>query len=286
MTTSPWDEFAAAARPRSSAQRGWVAADGPMPALYLGHGAPPLLDDDLWMGQLFEWAMALPKPRGIVIVSAHWENAPLGMSSTAAAAPLVYDFWGFEQRFYAMTYPTPDAAELGALVAALLPDPVGPHEHTDRGLDHGAWVPLKVMYPNADVAVVQLSMPTGDPLGLVELGRRLRPLREQGVLVIGSGFLTHGLRYLTRADFAGDSPPPGWSSDFDRWAAEALARGDLDTLAAFRDKAPGMPFAHPSAEHYLPLFVTLGLAAQPDAPVQTTIEGYAFGLSKRSFQVA
>lgn len=256
-----------------------------MPALYLGHGAPPLLDDQLWMGQLFDWAIELPKPTSVLIVSAHWENAPLGISSTAAAAPLVYDFWGFDPGFYEMTYPTPGAHQLGQQVAALLPDSVGLHEHAERGLDHGAWVPLKVMYPNADVPVLQLSMPTDDPLALVEIGRYLRPLREQGVLVIGSGFMTHGLPFLRREDYAGTATPPGWSTDFDQWAAEALARGDVDTLAAFKDRAPGMPYAHPSAEHYLPLFVTLGLASDPAAAVQTMVEGYAFGLSKRSFQV-
>ncbi|MDX6212960.1 MAG: dioxygenase extradiol, partial [Frankiales bacterium] len=152
-------------------------------------------------------------------------------------------------------------------------------------LDHGAWVPLKVMYPYADVPVLQLSMPTHDPERLLELGRRLQPLREEGVLVIGSGFMTHGLPFLTREAFV-DNVVPTWSADFDLWAADALARGDVDTLADYRSKAPGLPYAHPTVEHYTPLFVTLGAADDPEKPVHTTIEGYAFGLSKRSFQVA
>jgi len=106
------------------------------------------------------------------------------------------------------------------------------------------------------------------------------------VLVIGSGFMTHGLPFLTRGDFEGTSGPPGWSVEFDEWAREALAGGDLETLAAYLDRAPGMPFAHPTVEHFLPLFVTLGMAARPDAPVKTVIEGFGFGLSKRSFEVA
>jgi 4,5-DOPA dioxygenase extradiol len=157
------------------------------------------------------------------------------------------------------------------------------HQHPSRGLDHGAWVPLKVMYPLADVPVLQLSIPTSDPDSLLALGARLRPLRESGVLVIGSGFLTHGLPFLTQAMIT-DGFVPGWSSEFDQWAAEALARGDVSTLASFR-KAPGMPYAHPSADHFLPLFVTLGAASDPAAPVSTVIDGYWMGLAKRSFQV-
>src|SRR6266545_62019 len=116
-------------------------------------------------------------------------------------------------------------------------------------------------------------------------GRRLRPLREEGVLVVGSGFLTHGLPFLTREDFTGARPAPGWSRDFDAWAADALDRGDVETLASYRD-APGMPYAHPTVEHYTPLFVTLGAAADPEATPATTIDGFAMGLSKRSIQVA
>jgi 4,5-DOPA dioxygenase extradiol len=285
-SSQPYDRFHAAAAPTSAAQRAWEPGDGALPALYLGHGAPPLLDDDLWMNQLFGWSQTLPKPRAVLIVSAHWEHAPISISSTGAATGLVYDFGGFEQRFYEMTYPTPDASALGAEIARMLPDGEDLHEHRSRGLDHGAWVPLKVMYPLADVPVVQLSMPTHDPERLMALGRRLAPLREQGVLVIGSGFLTHGLPFLTPEVFLDVAPPPGWSVDFDAWAADALGRGDVDELAAFRSKAPGMPYAHPTVEHFSPLFVTLGAATAPDAPVGTTIEGFRFGLSKRSFEVA
>ena len=257
-----------------------------MPGLFLGHGAPPLLDDPLWMGQLFEWSLSLPKPKGLLIVSAHWERAPLALSATQARVPLVYDFGGFDRRFFEMAYPTPDASALGDQVAGMLSNATSRPERRDRGLDHGAWVPLKVMYPNAEVPTVQLSLPTDDPWALVDIGRRLRPLRHEGVLVIGSGFMTHGLPFLTRADFEGGGTPQGWSVEFDAWAREALAHGDIEALAAFRDKAPGMPYAHPTVEHFLPLFVTMGMAAQPDTPVKTVIDGYAFGLAKRSFEVS
>ncbi len=255
-----------------------------MPSLYLGHGAPPLLDDALWTSQLAGWVRDLPRPTAVLIVSAHWESAPLSLSASAAGTPLVYDFGGFAQRYYELTYPTPDAGDLALRVAAMMPASEGVHQHTSRGLDHGAWVPLKVMYPEADLPVLQLSMPTHDPARLLEIGRRLRPLREEGVLVIGSGFLTHGLPFLR--EFRVDAEVPGWSAEFDAWASEALARGDVDELAAYATKAPGMPYAHPTVEHLSPLFVTLGAAAAPDATPDQRIDGFWMGLSKRSLQVA
>ncbi len=253
-----------------------------MPALYIGHGAPPLLDDPLWSGQLAAWARDLPRPEAVLIVSAHWESAPLSL--TASGAPLVYDFGGFAQRYYEMTYATPDATALADRIAATMPRTEPVHQHRSRGLDHGAWVPLKIMYPEADIPVLQMSLPTHDPGRLMEIGRRLKPLREEGVLIIGSGFLTHGLPFLTSWQI--DAEAPGWSKDFDAWAGEALARGDVDELASFRDKAPGMPFAHPTVEHYSPLFVTLGAASDPAEAGRQVIDGFWMGLSKRSLQVA
>ncbi|MGZ8630657.1 MAG: dioxygenase family protein [Actinomycetota bacterium] len=255
-----------------------------MPSLYLGHGAPPLLDDPLWTAQLAAWAKDLPRPRSVLIVSAHWESAPLTFGATETGIPLTYDFYGFPERYYRMTYRSPGAPDLAARVKALMPDTETVANRPDYGLDHGAYVPLMVMYPEADVPVLQMSMPTLDPQRLLDLGRRLRPLRDEGVLIVGSGFLTHGLPFLT--DFRVDAAPPGWSFEFDEWAKEALARGDVDELMAFRDRAPGMPYAHPTVEHFAPLFVTLGAANEPDASPETEIEGYFLGLAKRSFQVA
>jgi 4,5-DOPA dioxygenase extradiol len=253
-----------------------------MPALYIGHGAPPLLDDPIWSGQLKAWAADLPRPRAILIVSAHWEAAPVSLS--ANRAPLVYDFGGFDAKYYQMTYETPDSSALAQRVASLMPATEPVHQHASRGLDHGAWVPLKLMYPAGDIPVLQLSLPTHDPARLLALGERLRPLREEGVLIIGSGFLTHGLPFLT--EFRIEAKAPGWSKDFDAWAGEAMARGDVDELANYRAKAPGMPYAHPTVEHYTPLFVTLGAATAPGEPGIQVIDGFWMGLSKRSLQVA
>lgn len=278
-----YDEFLPVAAARAAQRRAWTPEDGALPSLYLSHGAPPLLDDADWMHQLFDWAQGIAQPRAILIVSAHWEAAPLSLSSTAAATTPVYDFGGFAPRYYTMRYDTPDASELARLVRAVLPDTETVHEHRTRGLDHGAWVPLTVMYPNADVPVLQLSLPTHDPSRLLALGARLRTLREQGVLIIGSGFMTHGLPFLTR-DMVTAGAVPSWSRDFAAWADDALARGDVDQLAAYRSAAPGMPYAHPTVEHFIPLFVTLGAATNPEAAVTKTIDGYWLGLARTSFQ--
>ena len=280
-----FDSFLADTAPASHDWPLWTPGAGALPALFLSHGAPPLFDDPLWIGELFAWSQALPKPSAILMVSAHWEATPLRLSATGADVPLVYDFGGFAQRYFSMTYPTPDAAGLAARVAALMPDDEPVHQDPVRGLDHGAWVPLKIMYPYADVPVLQLGIPTHDPVRLLELGRRLRPLRDEGVLIVGSGFMTHGLPYLTREQFV-DNNVPSWSAEFDIWVAEALASGDIDTLADYRNQAPGMPYAHPTVEHFVPLFLTLGAASDSGGPVKTTVEGFQFGLSKRSFQVA
>ncbi|HET6483738.1 MAG TPA: class III extradiol ring-cleavage dioxygenase [Actinoplanes sp.] len=279
--------FAAHLRKEATAGplRAWTPEDGPMPSLYVSHGGGPMpFENPEWLDPLRSWARALPKPKAILVVSAHWESAPLSLSA-ARPAELVYDFGGFDPLYYTFRYDTPDAGELATQVTAMLPGHEQVHEHNSRGLDHGAWVPLKIMYPAADVPVLQLSLPTDDPDRLLALGQRLRPLREQGVLVIGSGHLTHGLPFLTREMFT-ENKVPGWSADFDAWAAEALARGDVHELARFRSIAPGMPYSHPTVEHFTPLFVTLGAATDPTAPVVTKLDGYSVGLSRRSFQAA
>ena len=224
----------------------------------------------------------LPRPKAILIVSAHWESAPVSLS--ASGAELVYDFGGFDPKYYRMTYRTPDATALAERIAKLMPATEPVHQHTSRGLDHGAWVPLKIMYPDADIPVLQMSLPTHDPDRLLKLGERLRPLRDEGVLIIGSGFLTHGLPFLK--EFRIDAAVPQWSADFDQWAAEAMTRGDVDELSSYLSKAPGLPYAHPTVEHYSPLFVTLGAATDPGAAGIQVIDGFWMGLSKRSLLVA
>ena len=254
-----------------------------MPALILSHGAPPLVDDETWVAELARWATEMPRPEAILVVSAHWEAAPLTIGSTTTETPLTYDFWGFPPHFYDVTYDAPGASALAARVEALMPDgePVG-HDPARR-LDHGAYVPLTVMYPDAAIPVLQLSMPTLDPARLLHLGERLRPLRDEDVLVIGSGFTTHGLPFLT--DPSPGATPPGWSVEFDAWVSERFAEGDLDALIDFRSRAPGMPYAHPTIEHFAPLFVALGASSDPAQSPRQVIDGYWMGLAKRSIEL-
>lgn len=258
--------------------------DQAMPALYLSHGAPPLVDDALWVSQLGGWARDLPRPTAVLVVSAHWESAPLTIGSTVTGTPLTYDFGGFDPKYYRVTYRSPGAPDLARQVAALMPDNEPVTHQPSRGLDHGAYVPLTVMYPDADIPVLQISLPTLDPQRLLHLGERLRPLREQGVLIVGSGFTTHGLPFLR--DWTPNAQAPGWSSEFDAWASERLAAADVDALIDFRAKAPGMPYAHPTIEHFAPLFVTLGASSNPEQVPAQVIDGFWMGLAKRSLQVA
>jgi 4,5-DOPA dioxygenase extradiol len=258
-------------------------ADGPMPVLYLSHGAPPLADNDRWTRELRDWSAALPRPTAILIVSAHWEHAPVAVSATRTV-PLLYDFWGFPERYYQVTYPAPGAPELARSVSSLLAAP-GRLVHADeeRGLDHGAYVPLAEMYPDADIPVLQLSMPSLDPAELISIGSRLRSLRDEGVLIIGSGFTTHNLSAF-RPQLDPDYRPPTWSAEFDAWAAETMAKRDIDTLADFLEKAPAGRIAHPRTEHFAPLFVALGAAN--GARATSVIDGFWYGLSKRSWQLS
>lgn len=270
---------------RAAARVDWTPADGPFPAMYLSHGAPPLFEDAGWIETLSRWADGLPRPRGIVIVSAHWEAVPVSLSATAAGTDLVYDFGGFHPFYYSMKYATPDSSWLADRVAAALPDRESLTRHARRGLDHGAWVPLKVMFPAADVPVVQMSIPTHDPSRLLALGARLRELRHEGIAVIGSGFWTHGLPFLT-ADNLQRGTIPGWSADFDAWAGELVSQGDVEGLSRYASAAPGMPYAHPTVEHFSPLFVTLGAAEDPQDGAAMVLDDFTWGLSRRSFQLA
>lgn len=253
-----------------------------MPTLYLSHGAPPLADDAQWTRELAAWSADLPRPRAILMVSAHWEDAPLTVGATTDAAPLTYDFWGFPQRYYAVTYAHPGAPELARRVGALVSGP-GRHVRQDpsRGLDHGAYVPLKEMYPDADVPVLQISMPTLDPAELLDLGRRLAPLREEGVLIVGSGFTTHNLRAMSPQ---AHGHVPAWSSEFDDWAHRAVLDHDVDALLDFEHKAPAASLAHPRSDHFAPLFVALGASLDAHERSVSTVDGYWHGMAKRSFQ--
>ncbi|MEV6976304.1 class III extradiol ring-cleavage dioxygenase [Kitasatospora sp. NPDC093806] len=257
-----------------------TAAPERMPALYLSHGAPPLADDPVWPGELAAWSADLPRPKAILMVSAHWEEAPLALGAVTTV-PLVYDFWGFPEHYYRVQYAAPGAPELADRVRKLLRAPGTPvQDIPDRGLDHGAYVPLVEMFPAADVPVLQVSLPTLDPRRLLEIGRRLAPLRDEGVLIVGSGFFTHNLRALSS-----DGRITSVMAEFDDWGRRALEAQDIDALLDFEHKAPAGRLAHPRTEHFAPLFVTLGAGEGELDSQRTVIDGFWMGLAKRSIQV-
>jgi 4,5-DOPA dioxygenase extradiol len=273
-----YDDHLARVLPVARHQRTWIPDDGLMPSLFVSHGAPFTLDDEQWLTGLFAWAQSMPKPRAIVVVSAHWEQAPAVISGAAAGTPLYYDFSGFHPRYKTLTYVTPDATELARRLRGALGATTQVHEFTRRGLDHGAFIPLMAMYPAADIPVVQLSMPSLDTDALLDLGRRLRPLREEGVLILGSGFMTHSFAVFRHPELAAHT------ADFDQWAADALNRADIDTLADFRRKAPGAAVAHPTDEHFVPLLLTVGAATDPGTAV-SRLDRMVMGNSIRSIQM-
>lgn len=239
-----------------------MSGGGRMPVIFAAHGAPVLLDDAGWMGELAAWGRAMPTPEGILVVSAHWERRPTTLGATRTV-PLVYDFYGFPERYYETRYPSPGAPALADRVRGLLAERnIAVADEPDRGLDHGAYVPLVPMYPAADVPVLQVSMPGLDPAELFTLGRALAPLRDEGVLVFGSGFLTHNMRYAFQPG------TPAWAREFDAWAADALSRFDVDALVDFRRRAPAARTALPTWEHYAPVLVAAG-AAGDGRPVTT-----------------
>ena len=231
-----------------------------LPSLYVSHGSPmTALQPGATGTRLAELAQAMPRPTAIVIASAHWlAHSPL--VGGAAQPETIHDFSGFPRELYALDYPAPGAPALAAQVAGLL-DQAGlaPRIDPQRGLDHGAWVPLRLLYPAADIPVVPVSIqPELGPSHQYALGRALAPLREQGVLLIGSGSITHNLHDF-RAGYGAEREAP-YVRPFIGWIEQKLAAGDVDALLDYRHQAPFAQRAHPTDEHLLPLFFALGAA--------------------------
>jgi len=249
-----------------------------MPVLFQAHGAPPLLDDPGWIAELAAWGKALPRPTAIVVVSAHWEERPLAIGAIKPL-PLIYDFYGFPEKFYRLQYPAPGAPGVAQRIRDLLAGASIPCiDEPGRGLDHGTYLPLMCMYPGAEIPVLQISLPSQVPAELFAVGQALAPLRGEGVLIIGSGFLTHNLRALALRE------TPAWASELDGWAADVLVRHDVDALLDYRRRAPGVREALPTHEHFVPVIVAAGAAGH--SAVTFPITGFWFGgaMTRRSAQ--
>ena len=236
-----------------------------LPTLFISHGAPTFaLEPGIAGRELERLAQRLPRPRSIIIASPHWMRP--GLSITGHPTPeTIHDFNGFDKALYSIQYPAPGAPTVATRAAELLASAgFDPRVETTRGRDHGAWVPMLFMYPAADIPVIQISMqPNGSPQHYFNLGRSLAPLRDEGVLIIGSGSLTHNLYEFGSA--RGETQT--YVTAFAEWIADTVSHGDVPALLDYRRLAPHAERAHPSDEHLMPLMFALG-AAGDDASAQ------------------
>ena len=250
----------------------------PLPALFISHGSPMLaIQESPAHRFLLDLGKKLPRPKAILVASAHWETMGAPAVSLATAPDTIHDFGGFPRALFEIQYAAPGAPDTAARAAALLEQQGMPVKTSAlRGLDHGAWVPLRLMYPEADIPVAQISVMRGaSPAAHLRMGRALSSLREEGVLVIGSGSLTHNL-----GEFRGqgiDAPVPAWVSDFDGWMKARLESRDEQALLNYRKAAPFAERNHPTEEHLLPLFVAMG-AAGATASVERLHNSYEYGV--------
>lgn len=235
-----------------------------LPSVFISHGSPMHALEPGAAGEAWKaLAQRLPRPRAILIASAHWETN-LPMLTGSDKPQTIHDFYNFPEPLYRLRYPAPGAPELARRAQALLKN-AGFTAGIDgcRGLDHGAWSPLLYMYPEADVPVVQISVqPPLGPRHHVEVGRSIKKLADEGVLIIGSGHMTHNLRDWSR----GAGAPAPYAREFQQWVKERLEARDVDSLVDYRSRSPHGVRAHPTDEHFLPLFFALGAAGEKSKP--------------------
>ena len=249
-----------------------------LPTLFVSHGSPTLaIQDSPARRFLSELGKALPRPTAIVMVSAHWESSGGPAVSTATDLATIHDFGGFPPELFAIQYPAHGAPDVAKKVGQLLETAgYSVQVSQQRGLDHGAWVPLMLMYPQADIPVFQVSILRGASASEHErLGQTFAALRNENVLVIGSGSLTHNLYEFRGKEL--DSPAPAWVSDFGRWMKEALQEGKRDALLDYRRQAPSAERNHPTEEHLMPLYVAMG-AAGTNAKATQLHSSYEYGI--------
>lgn len=229
-----------------------------LPSLFISHGSPMLaLQPGASGPALRRLAAELPRPKAIVVVSAHWESHELLVTGNAAPETW-HDFGGSPPELFAVQYPAPGSPQLAAQIVELLQaDGLDAQLDERRPFDHGTWVPLSLMYPAADIPVVQVSLPSRmGPALQTRVGQALASLREQGVLLIGSGSITHNLGELNWR--AGPESIEPWARDFRDWVVDKLAANDETALHDYRRQAPHAVRSHPSDEHLLPLYFARG----------------------------
>jgi 4,5-DOPA dioxygenase extradiol len=258
----------------------------PLPAVFVGHGTPlSALDPNIWTHQWAEAGKSLPRPTAILMVSAHWLTDGASLVTAAAAPPMNYDVRGFPRELYEYRYSSPGSPVVAREVVEALDGHAPVYGDMDWGYDHGTWLVLKYMYPQADIPVLQLSIDFSRPPAYhYELARRLRTLRSKGVLVIGSGNVVHNLR--ERGGTGVTETPRDWAIEFDQRISSAVMNGDHSPAVNFLSFGELTRMAHPTYDHFLPLLYALGLST-PGGSVQTFCEGFQWpGISMRSFVLA
>ncbi len=268
-----------------AATRGLQGPTGPrQPVLFIGHGSPMnALADNRYTRMLAELSSTLTRPRAILVVSAHWLTPGRTLVGAQSRPPTIHDFGGFPKALSEMRYPAPGHPELAAKTVDLMPQASAALAY-DWGLDHGTWCVLARLFPAADIPVFQVSIDYAKPAEFhVALGRELAQLREEGVLILGSGNIVHNLRQVDRLAGETNQATQAWAEDFDAYVAQALHQGDLSALVSPRLPASVVRSAVPTPDHYFPLLYAVG-AGKGDVS-RTVHEGFQSGtLSMRAVQ--
>jgi len=252
-----------------------------LPSLFIAHGAPDLpLSATPARGFTESLGARFPGVRAILVISAHWEEGRPTLG-TAPAPETIHDFGGFDERLYALRYPAQTAPEVIAEVAAALAAAGIEHlKDPARGYDHGVWIPLMLAYPKADVPVVQLSLRWGASAAEhYALGAALAPLRERGILIVGSGATVHNLRAIAREG----TPPPAWAQAFDDQITALVEAGDVEALLRFPALPEGAKMAHPTPEHLMPLFVAAGAGGGKGTALHRSFSWGSIGMTSFAF---
>jgi 4,5-DOPA dioxygenase extradiol len=253
-----------------------------MPSLFISHGAPSIaIEQDDFTRAVSAFGKTLRGARSVAVVSAHWQSRSVRVNAVARPET-IYDFGGFAEELYNIRYEAPGDPELAREIAALLG---GAALEEERGWDHGLWVPLRILLPEAKIPIVEIAQPyPTTPAELLRIGQALAPLRDDGVVITGSGGIVHNLRAIHLGDK--NAPVDDWAKEFDDWFATHLAARDFDTLTRYRDLAPHATLAVPTPEHFEPVFVALGASRDTDS-LTTVYEGFHYGnLSMRTFALS
>jgi 4,5-DOPA dioxygenase extradiol len=263
-----------------------LPATDPLPVVFVGHGTPfSAIDPNVWTEQWGRVGRTLPRPAAILMVSAHWLTRGATLVTASGAPAMNYDIVGFPREIYEFKYAAPGHPVVAREVTRALEGHTPVHPDTAWGLDHGTWLPLKYMYPDANIPVLQLSIDYGRPPAFhYALGQRLRTLRSKGVLVIGSGNVVHNLG--ERGGTGITETPRDWAVEFDQRMASAVAAGRHEEAINFLSLGPLATLAHPTYDHFLPFLYALGLS-EPGGSIQTFCEGFQWpGISMRSLVLA